>query len=105
MIGNPPWDIAKPNSKEFFSNIDPLYRSYGKQDALKKQTGYFATESIEHEWIGYNAGFKSSSNFFNFSPHESHFDRASFPAFDDNYRVELEASMDIENSVSIDEIK
>ena len=26
MLGNPPWEIAKPNSKEFFSNIDPLYR-------------------------------------------------------------------------------
>ena len=27
MLGNPPWDIAKPVSKEFFSDIDPLYRS------------------------------------------------------------------------------
>ena len=34
ILGNPPWDIAKPVSKEFFSNIDPLYRSYGKQEAL-----------------------------------------------------------------------
>ena len=24
MLGNPPWDIAKPVSKEFFSNLDPL---------------------------------------------------------------------------------
>ena len=39
MLGNPPWDIAKPNSKEFFSNIDPLYRTYGKQEALRHQTG------------------------------------------------------------------
>jgi hypothetical protein len=34
VIGNPPWEIQKPNSKEFFSNIDPLYRTYGKQEAL-----------------------------------------------------------------------
>jgi len=67
IIGNPPWDIAKPNSKEFFSNIDPLYRSYGKQEALREQTGYFATESLEHDWIGYNAGFKANSNFFKFA--------------------------------------
>ena len=41
--GNPPWDIAKPNSKEFFSNIDPLYRSYGKQEALRvSDASYFA---------------------------------------------------------------
>ena len=43
ILGNPPWDIAKPVSKEFFSDIDPLYRSYGKQDALRKQQEYFAT--------------------------------------------------------------
>ena len=42
VVGNPPWDIAKPVSMEFFSNIDPLYRSYGKQEALRKQTEYFA---------------------------------------------------------------
>jgi hypothetical protein len=28
VIGNPPWDIAKPSLMGFFSNIDPLYRSY-----------------------------------------------------------------------------
>ena len=38
VLGNPPWDIAKPNSKEFFSNLDPLYRSYGKQEAIRRQS-------------------------------------------------------------------
>ena len=37
VVGNPPWDIAKPVSKEFFSNIDPLYRAYGKQEALRNK--------------------------------------------------------------------
>ena len=41
VLGNPPWEIQKPNSKEFFSNIDPLYRAYGKQEALAKQLEYF----------------------------------------------------------------
>ena len=63
MLGNPPWDISKPNSKEFFSAIDPLYRSYGKQEAARKQTEYFRlSETIEHHWLKYNAGFKSMSN-------------------------------------------
>jgi hypothetical protein len=30
LLGNPPWEIQKPNSKEFFSNVDPLFRTYGK---------------------------------------------------------------------------
>jgi hypothetical protein len=62
VIGNPPWDIAKPNSNEFFSNIDPLYRSYGKQEALRHQTDYFANEDIERDWLDYNADFRAQSN-------------------------------------------
>jgi hypothetical protein len=62
MVGNPPWDIAKPNSKEFFSNIDPLYRAYGKQEALRYQTEYFADEEIERSWLDYGADFRAQSN-------------------------------------------
>ena len=63
MLGNPPWDIAKPVSKEFFSNIDPLYRSYGKQEAIAKQSGYFEDADVERDWLDYNARFRAQSNF------------------------------------------
>jgi hypothetical protein len=63
MLGNPPWDIAKPNSKEFFSNIDPLYRSYGKQEALRYQTDYFGNETVERGWLDYSADFRAQSNY------------------------------------------
>ena len=63
MLGNPPWDISKPVSKEFFSDIDPLYRSYGKQEALRKQTDYFAAVAVERHWLDYGARFRSQSNF------------------------------------------
>ena len=63
MLGNPPWDIAKPVSKEFFSNIDPLYRSYGKQEAIAKQSGYFKDADVERSWLDYNARFRAQSNF------------------------------------------
>ncbi len=63
VLGNPPWDIAKPVSMEFFSNIDPLYRSYGKQDALGKQTEYFEDEAVERGWLDYCADFRAQSNF------------------------------------------
>jgi len=63
VLGNPPWEIQKPNSKEFFSNHDPLYRAYGKQDALTKQLEYFNDQpQLEHDWIAYNAGLKGMSN-------------------------------------------
>ncbi len=63
MLGNPPWDIAKPASKEFFSNLDPLYRSYGKQEALDKQSDYFADDAVERDWLDYGARFRAQSNF------------------------------------------
>lgn len=63
MLGNPPWEIQKPNSKEFFSNHDPLYRAYGKQEALAKQLDYFKSlPALEHQWIAYNAAIKGMSN-------------------------------------------
>ena len=48
---------------EFFSNHDPLYRSYGKQDALDKQSEYFADVTVERDWLNYNAQFRARSNF------------------------------------------
>ena len=68
VIGNPPWEIQKPNSKEFFSNIDPFYRAYGKQEALTKQLDYFHAEAeIEQHWIAYNAGLKALSNWVKYA--------------------------------------
>jgi hypothetical protein len=63
VVGNPPWEILKPKSHEFYSNIDPLYRTYGKQEAIRWQTELFdKNETIEHEWLDYSANFKQLSN-------------------------------------------
>jgi hypothetical protein len=70
IIGNPPWEIQKPNSMEFFSNIDPLYRTYGKQDALRHQVEYFEkSEEIERNWLAYNARLKALSNWVKHAGH------------------------------------
>jgi len=64
IVGNPPWDIQKPNSQEFFSNFDPIYRTYGKQEALRKQKEMFEESGdIEKQWLAYNSSFKAMSNF------------------------------------------
>jgi hypothetical protein len=67
ILGNPPWDIAKPSSKEFFSNIDPLYRSYGKQEALRYQTEYFHNGQSERDWLDYNGDFRAQSNLMSYA--------------------------------------
>jgi len=63
LVGNPPWEIQKPNSKEFFSNLDPLYRGYGKAEAVAKQKEFFkADPRIEHDWLAERARLKALSN-------------------------------------------
>ncbi|MBS1830480.1 MAG: hypothetical protein JST93_34575 [Acidobacteria bacterium] len=70
VIGNPPWEVQKPNSKEFFSNIDPLYRGYGKQEALDRQMEYFRLDAtVEMNWLHYCARLKARSNWVKYAAH------------------------------------
>jgi hypothetical protein len=63
VLGNPPWETLQPESLEFFSRHDPLYRTYGKTEALAKQRELFgAVDSLEQEWVAYQAGFKAMAN-------------------------------------------
>ena len=63
MNGNPPWDVIKPNSLEFFTEFDPLYRTYGKQVALRRQQELFElAPGTASQWDDYNAGFKALGN-------------------------------------------
>ena len=62
VVGNPPWEISKPKSHEFFSRYDPIYRTYGKQDAITVQKDLFTKDSaIERHWLIYSAYFKAMS--------------------------------------------
>lgn len=63
VVGNPPWEASKPISKEFFTLYDPIYRTYGKQEALSHQKELFERNAaIEEKWVAYNAYFKSMTN-------------------------------------------
>jgi len=63
VVGNPPWEVQKPNSKEFFSNLDPLYRGYGKTEAEAKQKEFFISDPrIEHDWLAERARLKALLN-------------------------------------------
>jgi hypothetical protein len=70
VIGNPPWEVQKPNSKEFFSDVDPLYRGYGKQEALDRQVEYFRNDAqVEQNWLAYCARLKARSNWVKYAAH------------------------------------
>jgi hypothetical protein len=64
VVGNPPWETRKPKSQEFFANLDPLFRGYGKQEALTRQRELFeADPGLEHAWLSYVGSFKDAGNF------------------------------------------
>ncbi|GLV59817.1 hypothetical protein KDH_66410 [Dictyobacter sp. S3.2.2.5] len=64
ILANPPWDIiTRAQSLEFFTNYDPLYRTYGRQEALNAQKRLFLDNSvIEREWLLYQAYSKCITN-------------------------------------------
>jgi hypothetical protein len=64
ILGNPPWETTKPKSQEWFSNIDPMFRTYGKVDAVRKQTEFFVVNiAVESDWLRYNAWIKALGHF------------------------------------------
>lgn len=61
-VGNPPWDIVKPNSQEFFSNYDPKFRTYNKQQANKAIANLLANNpAIAQHWVEYGYSFTEQS--------------------------------------------
>jgi hypothetical protein len=64
-VGNPPWDIVKPNSQEFFSNYDPEFRAYGKQEANRVAEQLMRRNpSIREKWETYCNIFEEQSSYF-----------------------------------------
>mgnify|MGYP000754726529 CR=1 FL=1 len=62
ILGNPPWEVSKPNSNEFFTAYDPIFRTYKKNKADEAKTRLFGVHtSLEPQWKRYVAGFKSMS--------------------------------------------
>ena len=64
VVGNPPWETWQVQSLEFFSNIDPLYRTYGKKKGLLIQREIFMCQpAAENDWLFYVGAFKAQVNF------------------------------------------
>jgi len=64
-VGNPPWDIIKPNSQEFFLDYDPKFRSYKKQEANRVSKELMVDNpAISKKWEVYCNGFAEQSAYF-----------------------------------------
>jgi hypothetical protein len=54
FVGNPPWETLGTESKEFFSNYDPTFRTYGKQEALRRACALRKTPAVDRAFRAYD---------------------------------------------------
>ncbi|KRL89349.1 Eco57I restriction-modification methylase domain-containing protein [Limosilactobacillus ingluviei] len=65
IIGNPPWEVWKPNSDEFFGPYDAGYLKLGKQKKLARQKELIAKfPTLDRKWQEENDRNKLGSIFF-----------------------------------------
>ncbi len=69
ITGNPPWETIKPNSQEFWSNYDPLFRELNKQAALAFAAAQRADPTVDQAWRGYERGLAQAAHFYKASGH------------------------------------
>lgn len=63
VIGNPPWENLQANPAEFFSDVDPLFRSYGRIEAQEKIASYFSnSRELELTYLEYAGSFRAYGN-------------------------------------------
>lgn len=66
VIGNPPWEIWKPNSDEFFSEYDPNYRRFSSKTAKKRQEAVLEQQfpKLKAKWENEQDCIKAGSKYF-----------------------------------------
>jgi hypothetical protein len=63
-IGNPPWDAIKPLTLEFYSDFDPLFRTYEKQEAISVAKRLKENPAIAQRWADYEALVGEQKEYF-----------------------------------------
>lgn len=84
VVGNPPWETVKPNSQEFWSNYDPLFRELPKQAALRRADEFRAESLIDAAWLDYLRRIEATGNFLKASelyPHQGRGDINTYKLF------------------------
>jgi hypothetical protein len=63
-VGNPPWAIVKPLTLDFYTQFDPKFRTYDKQDAIKAVDSLNEDIAIQQRWNEYKGAIEDQSGYF-----------------------------------------
>lgn len=91
QVGNPPWETVKPNSQEFWSNYDPLFRNLNRQQALRCAEQMRANPVVDAAWRDYEHGLSQAGQFFKESGHY----RSQGRGDTNTYKLFLERSLSL----------
>jgi hypothetical protein len=70
IITNPPWDIFKPNAKEFFEEYSDLVskKKMSIHDFEKAKAKLMKDQEVRETWLAYQGGFPHVSAFYRKAP-------------------------------------
>ncbi|MFN4249838.1 Eco57I restriction-modification methylase domain-containing protein [Deinococcus sp.] len=74
VIANPPWDVVKPNGKEFLESFSETVSKNKMtiKDFEKEKDKLLADEAIRAEWLAYQSAFPHVSAFYRSAPQFRH---------------------------------
>ncbi len=74
ILANPPWDVLKPQAKEFFANHSTLVSKNKMtiKEFEKEQTSLLKDVEVREAWLAYENRFPHMSSFFRAAPEYSH---------------------------------
>ena len=65
VVGNPPWEQERPDSRQWFEEHDPGYRGRKKQEALAVQRDLFGREpELERAWLLHGCRHRGRAHWF-----------------------------------------
>jgi hypothetical protein len=64
IVANPPWDIIKPNSREFFSAYDPGFRELERAAADEREKELLKEAEISAKWREYEQEISTQVDYF-----------------------------------------
>ena len=74
VLANPPWEVFKPQAKEFFAQHSELVTKNKMtiKEFEKEQTTLLKTKAVREAWLAYESQFPHMSGYFRAAPEYAH---------------------------------